>query len=141
MPPHRKIGGILFYPCPSLHSSVCTNLTLKLIFHLLLNQFSYKAHIWYGGTCQWHTSGCTKVKVIALSRFNTKVIFSKTNGFWGISVSKKAICKLYGQRRKCFSFSHNVFHPIKDQYNILSNIIKFVISKLDAFNLDLAKIL
>ena len=32
---------------PSVHLSVCTNLTWKLnIFPLLLNWFSYKAHIW-----------------------------------------------------------------------------------------------
>ena len=27
MPPHREIGGILFYCCPSIRLSVCTNLT------------------------------------------------------------------------------------------------------------------
>ena len=34
------------------------------IFLLLLNQFSYKAHIWYVGTSHQYISGGTKVKVI-----------------------------------------------------------------------------
>ena len=65
MPPYRKIGGILFYCCLSVRLSVCTNLTGKLsIFPLLLNLFSYKAHIWYKGTSHRYTSPGTKVKVI-----------------------------------------------------------------------------
>ena len=49
----------------SVRLSVCTNLTWKLIiFLLLLNLFTYKAHIWYEGTSHQYASTGTKVKVI-----------------------------------------------------------------------------
>ena len=94
MPPHRKIGGILFYCCPSIHLSVrlsvCTNLTWKLnIFPLHLNYYSCKAHIWYKGTFHWYTSLGIKVKVICKGQGQISgSCFSKDGYFGGISVSQ-----------------------------------------------------
>ena len=62
MPLYQKIRGILFYPCLSVRLSVCTNLMWKLyIFPLLLNWFTYKAHIWYEIISHQYASAGTKV--------------------------------------------------------------------------------
>ena len=66
--------------------SVCTNSTWKLnIFHLFLNQFSYKARVWYEGTSHWYTSAGTKVKLKYWGD-----TFEKMSIFWDIGVSRRA---------------------------------------------------
>ena len=79
--------------------SVCTNLTWKLnIFPLLLNQFSYKAHVWYEGTSHLYTSPGTKVKVIC--KVQGQILgscFSIDGCFLGISVSQThLVLYIYG---------------------------------------------
>ena len=68
MPLYWKIRGHIVLPlsvCLSICPSVCTNLMWKLnIFQLLLNLFTYKAHIWYEGVSHQYASAGTKVKVI-----------------------------------------------------------------------------
>ena len=70
MPPHRKIGGILFYRCPSVRPyvrlSVCTNLTFShysytnLVTQLI---FGMKAHLIDTHLLVPRSSSSAKVKV------------------------------------------------------------------------------
>ena len=120
MPLYRKIGGILFYRClsvrPSVPLSVCTNLTWKLnIFPLLLNSFSYKAHIWYEGTSHRYTSG-TKVKVICRGQGQISgSCFSKDMCFGGISVSQTHLvlyCVKTEARVNCLIFNFGLNNKV-----------------------------
>ena len=95
----------------SVRPSVCTNLTWKLnIFPLLLNQFTYKAHIWYEGISHQYASAGTKVKVIFKgqghlyrSRSNIKVTFLKKWPFRGHSCFTNTSFFLYkGLNRSVF---------------------------------------
>ena len=87
MPPHRKIGGILFYCCPS----VCLHkLNMKTSHFPTTPKLIYlKAHIWYEVTSHQYTSPGTKVKVICKIQGQISgSCFSKDGCFWGISVSQ-----------------------------------------------------
>ena len=89
-------GGILFY-----RLAVCTNLTGKLnIFLLLLNKFTYKAHIWYEGISHQYASAGTKFKVICKVKVKYKGYISQKMAFSGAFVFHKYIlfgssCELY----------------------------------------------
>ena len=87
--PISKDRGHVVLPL-SVHLSGCTNLAWKLnIFPLLLNKFSYKAHIWYEGTSHRFTSPGTKFKVICRDQGQISgSCFSKDGCFRGISVSQ-----------------------------------------------------
>ena len=86
MPPYRKIGA---YCSTSVRPSVCKLNMKTFFFPLLLNLFSYKAHIWYEGTSHRYTSPGTKVKVICKGQGQiSESCFSKDGCFGGISVSQ-----------------------------------------------------
>ena len=71
--------------CSSVRPSVCLH---KLnIFPLLLNSFSYKAHIWYEGTSHRYTSPGVKVICKGQGQISGSC-FSKDGCFRGISVSQ-----------------------------------------------------
>ena len=97
MPPHRKIGGILFYRCLSVYTNLKWKLnvfpiTPKLIYlqgsYLVWRHISSICICWYQG--QGH---------LQRSRSNIKVTFLKQWPFWGHSCFTNTSCFFF---RECF---------------------------------------